>query len=199
MNIAIIPARGGSRRIPRKNIREFHGKPIFAYSIAAALESKLFEQGCVWVSTEDAKIGREAERYGARWWWREPKLSENEVGTQEVAREVVYWLTRQHEPVKFACCIYATSPLMLAEDLRRGFEMLGVRANRFAHAVGPDGIDAGQWYWGSARAFIDRVPLDENSDHYTLPATRVCDINTEEDWKRAEGMYAALHEEEMRT
>jgi CMP-N-acetylneuraminic acid synthetase len=69
VNVAIIPARGGSRRIPRKNIRPFHGKPILAYSIEAALQSKLFDHGCVWVSTEDKEIGRLAERYGARWWW----------------------------------------------------------------------------------------------------------------------------------
>ena len=190
MKIAVIPARSGSTRIPLKNVRPFYGKPIIAYSIEAALKSKMFD--CVWVSSEDGTIGRIAERYGARWWWREPRLADNNVGTQEVAREVVYWLLRQREMVKYCCVVYATAPLMLADDLIKGFASLGKTA--FVHTVGPDGQDAGQWYWGSAKAFIDRVPLEENSLHYMLPAARTCDINTIEDWERAERMFWALRE-----
>src|SRR5688572_27060303 len=110
MNVAIIPARGGSTRILRKNIRMFHGKPIIAYSIAAAKESKLF--GRIVVSTEDGEIGRMAEGYGATWYPRGLELTVDEVGTQEVARDVLAWLVEQNDIPEYACCIYATAPLM---------------------------------------------------------------------------------------
>lgn len=187
MNVAIIPARGGSVRIPRKNIRLFHGKPILAYSIAAAKASDLFLH--VMVSTDDEEIAQVALDHGAGVVWRGDEMASENVGTQEVTCHAI---RRYSNPADFACCIYATAPLMLPSDLLSGFERLGIRDNRYTFSVGPDGNDAGQWYWGTRSAFLSGVPLEGNSEKYVLPASRVCDINTEDDWARAEAMYAAL-------
>ena len=204
MKVAIIPARGGSRRIPRKNFREFHGRPILAYSVDAARASGLFDGG-VWVSAEEqdwGEIGIAAPQAG--WIRRYPEYARDEVGTQEVVRHALEVMQGERDresaalgttkPMPdYVCCIYATAPLMLPEDLISGFQKIGIRGNCYAKSVAPDGTDAGQWYWGTARAFIDGVPLVGNTTAYTLPWTRVCDINTEEDWRRAEALYAALH------
>lgn len=187
MNVAIIPARGGSRRIQRKNIRPFHGKPILAYSVEAALQSKLFD--CVWVSTEDKEIGRLAERYGARWWWREPKLAEDDVGTQEIARDIVTSLQRWGEKVEYACCIYATAPLMTSKDLQLGYAAMlaGLPSTTYAYVEG-------WYYWGPAQAF-GVVQIEGHATNRDVGVReRWIDINTEADWTRAEEMYAALKE-----
>lgn len=187
MQICVIPARGGSTRIPRKNIRDFHGKPIIAYSVDAAIASRLFDHGGVFVSTEDEEIGKIARRYGATWWKRNPDLASNDIGTQEVAREVIAQWCHSSE---LACCIYPTAPLMTVADLKLGHDDLIRSTEPYVYSAGYDGQDAGQWYWGRAAAFIDRLPLEGNSQLFYLPDARVCDINTEADWKRAEKLYA---------
>jgi pseudaminic acid cytidylyltransferase len=185
LTIAIIPARGGSVRIPFKNSRRFHGKPILAYSIEAAKASGLFER--IVVSTDDAIIGTYAQWYGAEVHKR--AYDDGSKGTQAVTADVlrdVAW-TR----CEYACCIYPCAPLMLPEDLCAGVDAL--RDVPYVYTIGPDGVDAGQWYWGTVKAFVKGVPLDQAA-FYMLPATRVCDINTMDDWNRAERLY-----EEMRT
>lgn len=188
--IAIIPARGGSRRILRKNIRPFFGKPIIAYSIETAKRSGLFDH--VVVSTEDQEIAEIAASVGAWVLYRPMRLADNETGTQEVMAQTVALFDAE-----FACCIYATAPLMSFYDVLRGFTSL--RSNRLAHfafSVGTDPLqDAGQFYWGRREAFIQRRDLiDEHSLMIPIEGRRVCDINTEEDWQRAEQMYMALEE-----
>ena len=198
MNIAIIPARGGSQRIPHKNRRMFHGKPIIAYSIQTALASRCFTK--VYVSTDDAKIGAVARAYGAKIHHRPPPLARNEVGTQEVTRAAIEWLLkcslRGQEPPEFVCCIYPTAPLMTAESIRAGLEILHSGHAQYVYTVGTNPRqDAGQWYWGRTQAFLDRVSLEGDAAvGFELPAARVCDINTEDDWIRAEGMYQELQE-----
>lgn len=183
--VAIIPARGGSTRLRGKNIRRFHGKPIIAYSIETARASDLFER--IVVSTDDAMIGTWAAWYGAEVHKRE--ADDGAIGTQEVTANVLRDLAWQRG--RYACCIYATAPLMLADDLIEGRKHLDIWP--FVYSVGPDGQDAGQWYWGHTQAFLDGIPLDRGFT-FQLPATRVCDINTLDDFQRAERMYAALHE-----
>lgn len=193
--IAIIPARGGSRRIPGKNIREFHGKPILAYSIETARKSGLFNAG-VWVSTDSPEIACVAEAYGAGVHRRDPALASSDVGTQEVmAAALVDLQSDTPARIDAACCIYATAPLMCAADLRRGLGMLAAGLTPYVYSVGPDSKDAGQFYWGLKESFITGMPLDGNSQHVVLSATRCCDINVEEDFLRAERMYAELHGE----
>lgn len=191
-NVAIIPARGGSTRIPRKNVRDFHGHPIIAYSIRAAHESGLFAD--VIVSTEDKEIVRYALGLGAGVLMRPEELACNEVGTQAVVKHVLSELGAYD----YACCIYATAPLITVGDLVSGYNALRFSPYPFVYTVGPDGTDAGQWYWGTTHAFLTDIAL-ERGMQYVLPAERVCDINIEADWKRAELMYDILRSKECRT
>ncbi len=188
--ITIIPARGGSQRIPRKNIRNFMGKPILAYSIETAQKSGLFD--VIVVSTDDAEIADVAAQHGAMYMLRPPEMSTNEVGTQEVMRYVLNHLDPDCEDP--ACCIYATAPLMTVEDLHRGLGLLkSNRGFKYAFSVGTNPLqDAGQFYWGWSQAFINGDDLNANAVMVPISSDRVCDINTEEDWIRAEEMYATL-------
>jgi N-acylneuraminate cytidylyltransferase len=196
MRVAIIPARGGSVRIKRKNIRDFIGKPVIQYSIDTAKATGLFDGG-IYVSTEDDEIAEVAMKYGAKIIRRPLELAEIGVpdcGTQEVVRHALEEILNLVDPgAHDACCIYATASLMEAEDLRIGFGMLASRITPYVHSVGPDGYDAGQWYWGEVSAFMDRIPLKDMSQHCVVPAERVCDINSDADWHRAEQMYRTLH------
>ena len=188
MNLCVIPARGGSRRIPGKNIKEFNGKPIIAYSIETALASGLFDK--IVVSTDSDEIAEVALHYGAQVLKRQPELAVDEVGTWEVVKNAA----QTFEYVRYVCGIYTTSPLMLAGDLLRGHKLVSEYNFRHAVSVGyPPLQDAGQWYWSSEIAIEQDI---EYFDHRTalvkIPAERVCDINTLSDWSRAEEMYAKL-------
>lgn len=197
--VAIIPARGGSRRIPRKNIRPFFGKPIIAYSIEAAHESGLFEHGGVWVSTDSPEVAEIARYYGAGVHQRRPALAENDVGTQEVMAAALLDLQADTpERIDVACCIYATAPLMSVGDLRRGLGMLRACIGPYAYSVDASGRDVGQFYWGERDAFVTGVPLeDARTQKVVIAAKRCCDINTEDDWRRAQDLYARLHRLEV--
>lgn len=192
--IAIIPARGGSTRIPRKNIRQFHGKPIIAYSIEKAKATGLFTR--VVVSTEDAEIAAVAQAYGAEVWTRNPDFSRNEVGTQEVARDCLVEL--RVPTTALVCVVYPTAPLMNVGDLAFGYRMLMKYPDTtYVFSVGEDPLhDAGQFYWGHAINFLLRVPLvSVKSRILPISWQRDCDINTEDDWKRAEEMFLRLRED----
>lgn len=181
MNVAIIPARGGSKRIPRKNIRPFHGTPIIAYSIGAALDSRLFDGG-VWVSTEDREIAGVALNYGAGLINRPPELAEigaPDCGTQEVTRHALTSLNVT--PADYACCIYPCAPLLRSGDLATGLQMLKSEQLTWVYAVG-------WFYWGKAASFLQGLPLEEHAG--VMETHRAIDIDTEEDWARAEQLYA---------
>lgn len=108
MKVAIIPARGGSKRIPRKNVRLFAGKPIIAHSIGAALDSGCFDR--VIVSTDDAEIAAVAREWGAETpFVRPPELADDHTGTNAVVKHAINWLAEQGTPAYYACCIYATA------------------------------------------------------------------------------------------
>jgi pseudaminic acid cytidylyltransferase len=117
--VAIITARGGSRRIPRKNIRDFLGKPILGYPIAAVMESGCFEE--VMVSTDDAEIAEIARRFGASVpFMRSAKTSDDFAATADVLREVLAEFAQRGREFEAACCIYPTAALMTPERLRQG-------------------------------------------------------------------------------
>ncbi len=123
MKIAIIPARGGSKRIPRKNIKEFFDKPMIAWSIEAAKGSGLFDH--IIVSTDDVEIAEVARDYGAEVPFMRPaELSNDHAGTTEVIAHATQWVLDQGWPVTAVCCIYATAPFVREEDLKKGLEYL---------------------------------------------------------------------------
>lgn len=123
-NICIIPARGGSKRIPRKNVRDFLGKPIIAYSIETALKSGLFEE--VMVSTDDEEIAAIAKQYGASVpFMRSAEMSNDYAGTDEVIQEVLREYKKQDREFDVVCCIYATAPFVTVENLKKAYEQIG--------------------------------------------------------------------------
>ena len=181
MNVAIIPARGGSTRIKNKNTRLFHGKPILAYSIETAKMSGCFDR--IIVSSDDARTLEIAAEYGAKLHRRDPAFARNEVGTQEVTKNVLQWWTASNARgpgPEFACCIYATAPTMTAVDLRIGYNVMREREDY--------GYIHGWFYFGRTAWFLEGRRLGEEMPR---PAHWI-DINYEEDWKRAEEMRAAL-------
>lgn len=122
-NICIIPARGGSKRIPRKNIKPFLGKPIIAYSIEAALDSKLFDE--VIVSTDDAEIAEVAKEYGAKIpFIRSVKNSDDYSGTGDVCLEVLDYYKEQSLCFDSICCLYPTAPFVSEKTLINGYNKL---------------------------------------------------------------------------
>lgn len=226
MKLAIIPARGGSKRIPRKNIKPFCGKPMIAWSIEAALESDCFDR--VIVSTDDDEIAEVARQYGAEVPFMRPlELSDDHTGTIPVIRHAIEMINSEGRVVEQACCLYATAPFIRAEDLRRGLEILQGSGGDYAFSVTsyafpiqrairltPEGRvemfnpehfstrsqdleeayhDAGQFYWGRADAWLQgKMIFSPASLPVMLPRHRVQDIDTPEDWVRAEWLFKAM-------
>lgn len=225
MNIAVIPARGGSKRIPRKNIKEFCGKPMIAWSIEAARQSDCFSH--IVVSTDDAEISEIAKEWGAEVPFMRPAaLSDDHTGTLPVIRHATEWFIQQGDPVEKVCCIYATAPFITPEDIRRGLESLTATGSDYAFSVTsypfpiqrairmtPQGRvemfhpeefnsrsqdleeafhDAGQFYWGRVKAWLtEKKIFSPAASPVLLPRHRVQDIDTMEDWLRAELMFQA--------
>ena len=123
-NIAIIPARGGSKRIPKKNIKLFLDKPIIAYSIELALKSGLFDE--VMVSTDEPEIAKIAQEYGAKVpFYRSLQNSNDYASTTDVLLEVMKkYEEEQNQIFQFACCIYPTAPLIKDIHLKQGLKLL---------------------------------------------------------------------------
>ncbi|MCL5267420.1 MAG: pseudaminic acid cytidylyltransferase [Bacteroidetes bacterium] len=126
-SIAVIPARGGSKRIPRKNIKPFMGAPIISYSIRAAIESKMF--GEVMVSTDDVEIANVAKEFGADVpFLRSRKNSDDVAIIADVLSEVLTEFKRLGKEFNYVCCIYATSPFVTSAKLRASYDLL-IREN----------------------------------------------------------------------
>ena len=226
MNVAVIPARAGSKRIRRKNIRPFRGKPMIAWSIEAARASGVFSR--IIVSTDDAEIAALAGALGAEAPFVRPAaLADDHTGTLEVMAHAVGWMRDQGWPLHAVCCLYATAPFVRAEDLRDGLALLQAGdwsftftatdyASRIFRAFRqhPKGgiemffpeyftsrsqdlplalHDAGQFYWGRPAAWLMCRSLFERiSCPLLIPRWRVQDIDTEDDWKRAELLAGML-------
>ena len=122
MNIAIIPARGGSKRIPKKNIKNFCGRPMISYSIKAAIESNIFNH--VIVSTDSEEIASIALKYGAEVPFLRPEnISDDFATTADVMEHSVSWLKAKYNTINAACCLYATAPLISYSDLINGYKI----------------------------------------------------------------------------
>ena len=226
MTLAIIPARGDSKRIPRKNIRDFAGRPMIAWAIESALESGCFTQ--VIVSTDDEEIAAVAKCYGAEVPFRRPaELANDYTGTIPVIAHAIDWLLERGGAPEALCCLYATAPFVQAEDLRAGYQALfsddevnyafsvasyPFPIQRALRLTPEDRVamfqpehfttrsqdleeawhDAGQFYWGRTKAWQNCAPIfTEQSVPVKLPRHRVQDIDTPEDWQRAEWLFNA--------
>lgn len=223
--IAIIPARGGSKRIPRKNIKLFHGKPLIAYSIEAALKSELFDK--VIVTTDDEEIASIAKKYGAEVPFIRPKeLSDDFTNTKDVIDHALSYFEERGEKYDYECTIYATAPLLQPKYLIEGFVALknSDAINAFSATTMPFPIqrtfkldkngrcemfwpqnyqtrsqdleeayqDAGQFYWTKLDKTSNEIMFSKDSIPIILPRHLVQDIDTLEDWERAEFMYKAV-------
>ena len=134
MKLAVIPARGGSKRIPRKNIKLFCGKPMIAWSIEAALQSDCFDR--VIVSTDDAEIAEVSRQYGAQVPFMRPaELSDDRTGTIPVVRHAIQFFSEHGQELSQVCCIYATAPFVRATDLRQGLNTLISEGSDYAFSV----------------------------------------------------------------
>jgi pseudaminic acid cytidylyltransferase len=226
MNVCIIPARGGSKRIPKKNIRDFCGKPMIARSIEAAKAAGIFDR--IIVTTDAEEIAVVAKACGAEVpFIRPPELSDDHASTDAVVIHALNWFKNSGIELEYACCLYATAPFVKPEYLRKGLELVksagastgfsvtsfpfpifrGLKINQKGalemfwpeHRLTrsqdlPEAFhDAGQFYWLNVRKYMktptlyapDAVPI-------ILPRHLVQDIDTPEDWARAEFMFQSL-------
>jgi N-acylneuraminate cytidylyltransferase len=226
LRIAVLPARGGSKRILRKNVRPFCGRPMIAWPLDAAQESGLFDH--VIVSTDDAEIAEVARELGAEVPFMRPaELADDHAGTIPVIAHAVSWGKRQGWPVEAVCCIYPTAPLVSSDDLAEGLRLLDeggpdfvltatdyaspiFRAFRESDVGGLEMVfpehfesrsqdlprtlhDAAQFYWGGPEAWLSAKTLfGARSKALLIPRWRVQDIDTPEDWVRAEALFRSL-------
>tara|TARA_B100001057_G_scaffold500351_1_gene614927 strand:- start:1716 stop:2402 length:687 start_codon:yes stop_codon:yes gene_type:complete len=227
MKIAIIPARGGSRRIPKKNVKNFLGKPIIAYSIELAINCGLFDK--VIVSTDSKEISKIAIKYGAQIPFLRPKeLADDFTGTHEVIGHAIKSLEKNNYKIDYACCIYPTAPLIKKNDIIKGFKLLKkekwdtvIAATSYSYPVHRSftksksgGLkmifpkhfksrsqdlpivyhDAGMFYWGKSNFW--KKPNDgfnTKNSIIDIPNYRVQDIDTIDDWKKAEFIYKIIN------
>ena len=232
MKIAVIPARGGSKRIARKNIKHFCGKPMIAWSIEAAKASLLFDR--IIVSTDDVEIAEVAKCWGAEVPFMRPaELSDDHTGTTAVIAHAIRWLQDHGTKPRAVCCIYATAPLIQADDIKTALAKLEdgawqyvFSATTFGYPIFraieqqadgnlrmffpehflsrsqdiPEAIhDAGQFYWGVPEAWLENKQIFNHwSSVVILPRWRVQDIDTPEDWERAEILARLLREDQDR-
>ena len=230
MNLAIIPARGGSKRIPGKNIKPFAGKPLIAYSIEAAQKSGVFDK--IWVSTDSLEVAEVAKQYGAETPFTRPNdLSDDMTGTRPVTNHALSYCIENYVKPEFCCCIYATAPFLQVKYLKQGLAQLqqsplkafsfsvtsfafpiqrslsirnGQVAAMYPNAIGKRSQDleeafhdAGQFYWGRTDDYLSsKAIFSEHSIPVVLPRHLVQDIDTPEDWQRAELMYKAYMQKE---
>jgi pseudaminic acid cytidylyltransferase len=229
--IAVIPARGGSKRIPRKNIRPFAGRPMIAHAIDAALASELFSH--VVVTTDDDEIASLAAAAGAEVPFRRPgELADDHTPTVPVVAHAVKACESIGWSVDAACCIYPGVPFLEPADLVEAWALLvgsgrpyclpvaefPSRIQRGLRRASDSGLspffpeheltrtqdldpafhDAGQFYWGWKASWLTQPRLHSGSAGYVVPSWRVVDIDTPDDWERAERLYRAFKTEPSR-
>jgi pseudaminic acid cytidylyltransferase len=225
MNIAIIPARGGSKRILRKNIKEFCGKPMIAYAINAAKVSGLFDH--IVVSTDDEEIAKIAKALGAETPFERPaELANDFTATVPVIAHAIEVCRNLGWTFDYVCCIYPSVPFIQIDDLRGAFTSLTSSDADYSFPVTeyPSAIqralkllsngkmqpfypefqlirtqdlesayyDAGQFYWGKVDAWLTNPEVHSSSLGYIIPNWRVVDIDTSDDWVRAEILAPAI-------
>lgn len=231
MNLCVIPARGGSKRIHRKNIKQFCGKPLIVWSIEKAIESGCFDK--IIVSTDDIEIANIAKNYGAEVPFIRPKeLSDDYTSTNEVISHAIKFQIKNSKRPSIVCCIYPTAPFVQTKDIKYGLEILKTNevdyvfsVTTFAYPIQrsfrmtknqkiemfwPEYLysrsqdleeawhDAGQFYWGITDSWLENKPIiGNNTKVIHLPRYRVQDIDTYEDWERAEWMFKVINKKKI--
>ncbi len=225
MKLAVIPARGGSKRIPRKNVKDFCGEPMIAYAIKAAKQSGLFEH--IVVSTDDEEIAKIANDYGAKTPFMRPlELADDFTPTVPVVTHAINACETLGWSFDHVCCIYPCVPLIKVEDLLGAYRELienqvsycfpvtkfpstiqralkkssdGMMepmypefAQKRTQDLEPAYYDAGQFYWGKTEAWNSNLHVHSWAKGYEIPNSQVVDIDTEEDWSKAEFLFLAL-------
>lgn len=224
MRAAIIPARGGSKRIPRKNIKPFAGRPMLAYAVMAALGSGVFD--VIVVSSEDPEILGLARDLGADALPRPVALADDWTPTVPVIAHAIASLETRGAWLDEICCIYPAVPFLQQEDLIEALSLLERTTAKYVFPVvrfpsavqralrmspcgelsplHPDTVntrsqdleaayyDAGQFYWGRRDAWLSEAPIHSNGYGYVIPEWRAVDIDTADDWHRAELMHRVL-------
>ena len=225
MNIAVIPARGGSKRIPRKNIKAFGGKPMITYAINAAKNSGLFDH--VLVSTDDAEIASIANAWGAETPFVRPAdLANDFTATVPVIAHAIQACEALGWSFDNVCCIYPGVPFIEVADLQGAIKHLDTRSAEYCFPVAefpsaiqralkrnsdgeiqpfypefqltrtqdlePAYFDAGQFYWGKKKAWLRNPRIHSSGIGYVIPSWRVVDIDTPDDWERAELLAMAI-------
>lgn len=225
MRLAVIPARGGSKRIPRKNIKIFHGKPMIGYAIEAAIGSGIFDR--VIVSTDDAEIAQVARDFGADVpFIRPPQLADDQAPTVPVIVHAIEQCQSYGWNIEAVCCIYPGVPFISKNDLQVALQQLLETGASYVFPVTgfpspiqralrrlPDGsvkpfqseyaarrtqdldpgyFDVGQFYWGKTSSWLQNLNLHLNGVTLLVPEWRSVDIDTPEDWERAELLYSVL-------
>lgn len=218
MNLCVIPARGGSKRIPRKNIKEFCSKPMLAYAIAVAKDSQLFSR--IVVSTDDDEIAAIANQYGAEVLKRPQLLADDYATTVAVIRHSIDALNLADDVN--LCCLYPCTPLLTAQIINNAYqkwinsnakfcipvlefessiyrslklnerdEILEIfdNENTRTQDLQKAYYDAGQFYWGSAKSWAIENKIREQSVAFVLAKNSVVDIDTPDDWQFAEWLY----------
>ncbi|MCF7981566.1 MAG: pseudaminic acid cytidylyltransferase [Pseudomonadales bacterium] len=224
MNIAVIPARGGSKRIPRKNIKDFCGRPMIAWAISAARESDIFDR--IIVSTDDEEIADIARKWGAETPFVRPvALADDLTPTVPVVAHAVKSCLDLGWEADYVCCIYPCVPFLRVSDLVSALDLMNARNADFVYPVTeyvhpvqramrqlPSGQmqyfspeyeltrtqdleksfhDAGQFYWGKASAWLEHKRMHTDGLGMSIPNWRVVDIDSTDDWIRAELAYKA--------
>ena len=227
MKLAVIPARGGSKRIPNKNIRNFCGHPMIAWSIIAAQKSNCFDH--IIVSTDDQDIADISKKYGADVpFFRPAELADDYTPIRFVINHAIQYAIDNIGAPSHTCHIQATAPFCTPEILQNSLSHMETHNIDFifscgsfpypiqraltinnegrAKMISPENYfsrsqdleetfhDAGQFYWGTTKAFLTGKSIfTMNNLPWIIPRHLVQDIDTEEDWKRAELMFQALH------
>jgi pseudaminic acid cytidylyltransferase len=224
MRIAVIPARGGSKRIPRKNIKDFCGKPMIAWTISIAKDSGLFEH--IIVSTDDEEIAEIAQQAGAKIPFMRPSnLADDHTATVPVIAHAIQSCLDLDWEIDYACCIYPCSPFLEKTDLFFALALAEKHNADFVYTVTEyahpiqramrqlaDGKmqyfspeheltrtqdlektyhDAGQFYWGKTSAWLAHKKMHTDGIGMPIPNWRVVDIDSQDDWIRAERIYNA--------
>ena len=224
MNLAVIPARGGSKRIPRKNIKNFNGKPMISWSIELAFQSKVFDN--VIVSTDDNEIKEIAIKNGAEVPFLRPRnLSDDHTPTASVIKHAITELEQLGFTYKNVCCIYPCAPFIKSYDLKKSLQILDKGFDyvypiiEYAHPIqramqkNSEGVmefiqpsfeltrtqdldktfhDAGQFYWGKSFSWLSDKRMHSEGYGFEVPHWRFVDIDSPDDWVRAELMHKIL-------
>ena len=194
--LCIIPARGGSKRIPHKNVRDFKGRPVISYSIKAAKESGIAD--IVMVSTDDGEIAKAAEAYGAEVpFMRSSENADDRAGIAEVLIEVVENYQKLGRSFDYVVCILATAPLIKASDLKKAYGMLESHAEAGSICSVESFSYPPQFFiFRTAALLRDRKLYTEYTLPFMLDETAAQDIDTDTDWKIAELKYELLYGKE---